>query len=168
MTPSPGQAVLDLEAAVSSLSWGQGGVRGLFGGRSGTLRRPLRALPWWGLFLSALLAGGCGLFRGKKDEPKAPEKPVVQVTITARKYSFTPNVIRVQQGHILEITLVSEDVPHGFGIRRPGQSHNFGAFEPGRPLTVRILTDTKGIIEFYSTVYSGVGYSAMQAKIYVE
>jgi cytochrome c oxidase subunit 2 len=165
VTPSPGLAVLNLKAAFS-LRWGRGGARGLY--KSGTFHRPHLPLPWWGLFLSALLLGGCGLFRGKKVEPQAPEKPVVQVTITAKKYSFTPNVIRVKQGHLLEITLVSEDVPHGFGIRRPDRSHDFGAFEPGRPLTVRILTDTKGTIDFYSTVYSGVGYSAMRGKIHVE
>lgn len=165
MTPSPGLAVLNLKTAFSP-SRGQGGARGLY--KSGSLCRPRHSLLWCVLFLSALLLGGCGLFRGKKVEPQAPEKPVVQVTITARRYAFTPNVIRVKQGHILEITLVSEDVPHGFGIRRPERSHDFGAFEPGRPLTVRILTDTKGTIDFYSTVYSGVGYSAMRGRIHVE
>lgn len=144
-------------------------MRDFFKGIGGGLRRSHCRPLGWGLVLSALFLGGCGFFGGKKAELEVPEAPVVvQVTITAKRYSFTPNLIRVKQGQALEITLVSEDVPHGFGIRRPGRSQNFGAFEPGQPLTVRIRTNAKGTIEFFSTVYSGVGYNDMQGKILVE
>ena len=121
----------------------------------------------------ALATGGCswfgGWFKSKPEEdPELKGKVAFKVTLTARRYSFRPDIIRVKQGTPLEITLKSEDVPHGFGIRRPGRSQNFGAFEPGRPLRVLIRTQKKEIIEFFSTVYSGVDYYKMKGKIIVE
>jgi heme/copper-type cytochrome/quinol oxidase subunit 2 len=118
--------------------------------------------------------GGCGLFNfsGKKaqENPDLDLKGKVpfKVTIAARKYSFRPDIIRVKEGVPLEITLKSEDVAHGFGIRRPGSTQNFGAFDQEKPLIVLIRTDKKEIIEFFSTVYSGVDYYKMKGQIIVE
>lgn len=130
------------------------------------------ARPLWILLLVlAVAAGGCGLFKKKKkveEDPALKGKVPVKVTITARRYSFRPNIIRIKQGVPLEITLESLDVPHGFGIQRPGWTQNFGAFEPGKPLRVLIRTDKKEEIEFFSTVYSGVDYYKMKGKIVVE
>lgn len=122
---------------------------------------------------AGLLAGGCGwvgsLYKGKqKEDEDLKNKIVYKVVIIARRYEFRPKVIRVNQGTPLEITLKSEDVPHGFGIRRPGRTQNFGAFEPGKPLRVLIRTHKKEIIEFFSTVYSGVDYYKMKGRIIVE
>ena len=126
------------------------------------------------IFGLMVMAGGCGLF--SFFEEKVQENPDLdlqgkvpfKVTITARKYSFRPDIIRVKQGVPLEITLKSEDVPHGFGIRRPGRTQNFGAFDQGKPLIVLIRTDKKEIIDFFSTVYSGVDYYKMKGQIIVE
>jgi len=119
----------------------------------------------------ALGGGGCGLFRKKKPKETDAEskaKVAMKVVITARRYAFLPDIIRVKQGVPLEIFLKSVDVPHGFGIRRPGQTQNFGAFEPGKPLRILIRTNKKEVIEFFSTVYSGVDYYKMKGKIIVE
>ena len=120
-----------------------------------------------------LVVGVCGwigsLYESKQnEEDDLKSKIVYKVTITAKRYKFQPEVIRVNQRTPLEITLKSEDVPHGFGIRRPGRIQNFGAFEPGKPLRVMIRTNRKEIIEFFSTVYSGVDYYKMKGKIIVE
>ncbi|MFQ5913910.1 MAG: hypothetical protein ACE5JS_12060 [Nitrospinota bacterium] len=142
--------------------------------------QPFRKRAWSRSILCVILlglilaAGGCGFFSGLFGKKKAEEdsdvkgKVAVKVTIIARRYSFQPNLIRVKQGVPLEITLKSEDVPHGFGIRRPGRTQNFGAFEPDKPLHVVIRTDKKEVIEFFSTVYSGVGYYKMKGQIIVE
>ncbi len=119
-----------------------------------------------GLFLAA---GGCGFFKKKEvEDPKLKGKVSFKVTITARKYLFRPNIIRVKQGVPLEITLKSEDVPHGFEIRRSGRTQNFGAFEPGKPLLVKIRTDKREVIEFRSSIYSGVDFYKMKGRIIVE
>ncbi len=68
----------------------------------------------------------------------------------------------------MEITLKSEDVPHGFEIRRSGRTQNFGAFEPGKPLLVKIRTDKREVIEFRSSIYSGVDFYKMKGRIIVE
>lgn len=62
--------------------------------------------------------------------------------IKAKKFSYTPNIIKVNKGDSVRIRLVSEDVHHGFfldgyGIRtsaHPGQegSLQFVADKPGR------------------------------------
>jgi len=62
--------------------------------------------------------------------------------IRAKKFSYTPNIIRVNKGDLVRIRLISEDVHHGFfldgyGIRtsaHPGQegSLKFVADKPGR------------------------------------
>lgn len=62
--------------------------------------------------------------------------------IRAKKFSYTPNVIRVNKGDTVRIRLISEDVHHGFfldgyGVRTsalPGKdgSLKFVADKPGR------------------------------------
>ena len=62
--------------------------------------------------------------------------------IHAKKFSYTPNIIKVNRGDIVKIRLISEDVHHGFfldgyGVRtsaHPGQegSAKFVADKPGR------------------------------------
>jgi len=62
--------------------------------------------------------------------------------LKAKKFSYTPNVIKVNKGDTVKIRLLSEDVHHGFyldgyGVRtsaRPGQdgSLTFVADRPGR------------------------------------
>ena len=142
-----------------------------------TRRRPALMVLWsrrslcCALLGLAVALGGCGFFRKKKPKEGDAElkaKVAMKVVITARRYAFLPDIIRVKQGVPLEITLKSVDVPHGFGIRRPGRTQNFGAFEPGKPLRVLIRTNKKEVIEFFSTVYSGVDYYKMKGKIIVE
>lgn len=62
--------------------------------------------------------------------------------IKAKKFSYTPNIIKVNKGETVKIRLVSEDVHHGLFIdgygeetsARPGQDGNleFVASKPGR------------------------------------
>lgn len=62
--------------------------------------------------LLLLLAGTVGyLAPGSRRAPRTRE-----ITVRARKYSFTPAVIRVSKGDRLVLTLVSEDVTHGFFV----------------------------------------------------
>jgi heme/copper-type cytochrome/quinol oxidase subunit 2 len=49
--------------------------------------------------------------------PGAAEPDVVrEFTITARRYAFDPARIEVSRNDIVRITLIAEDVPHGFTI----------------------------------------------------
>ena len=48
--------------------------------------------------------------------PRSPQK----ITVTAKKYEFTPSTIEVKAGQPVEITFQSEDTKHGFECKELG------------------------------------------------
>lgn len=64
------------------------------------------------LILLAIVIMGCSIGIGIGWKSTVPEKK--NITVTARRYAFTPPVIRVDYGDTLNIQLVSMDVVHGF------------------------------------------------------
>src|SRR6266568_9301014 len=85
-----------------------------------------------------LLIGGFAGFLASHGRLAAPEDRYVN--ITAHKYAYDPAVLRVNKGDRIHLTLVSNDVTHGFylegydldaqvhqgeftfGVRRPSKS----------------------------------------------
>jgi cytochrome c oxidase subunit 2 len=72
--------------------------------------------------------------------------------IRARKFSYTPNIIRVNKGDLVKVRLVSEDVTHGFFL--DGYGFNISA-HPGQEGHLEFVADRTGRFSFRCSVTCG-------------
>jgi heme/copper-type cytochrome/quinol oxidase subunit 2 len=101
------------------------------------------------------LASGC------QKKPPADE----HISVTLKKYSIEPSLIRVKSGEIVELEITAVDVQHGLdipdlGIKTPVQ--------PGRPTTVTFKAPAKGEYRMACGVICGPHHEDMVGKLVVE
>jgi len=94
----------------------------------------------------------------------ADQKEIV-IKITAKKFEYSPNSIKIKKGIPVILELTSLDRLHGFNCPRLGIRTNI---EPGKVNRVRILAQKAGVYEFYCDVFCGSGHEEMTGKIIVE
>jgi cytochrome c oxidase subunit 2 len=90
-------------------------------------------------------------------------EPVIK--ITAKKFEYSPNSIKIKKGIPVIFELTSLDRLHGFNCPKLGVRTNI---EPGKVSRVRILAQKVGVYEFYCDVFCGSGHEEMTGKIIVE
>lgn len=84
--------------------------------------------------------------------------------INAKKFSYTPNILRVNKGDNVKIRLISEDVHHGFyldGYEIETSAH------PGREGSLSFVADKKGKFNFRCSVTCGEFHPYMVGYIVV-
>jgi cytochrome c oxidase subunit II len=94
----------------------------------------------------------------------ADQKEIV-IKITAKKFEYSPNSIKIKKGIPVILELTSLDRLHGFNCPKLGVRTNI---EPGKVNRVRILAQKAGVYEFYCDVFCGSGHEDMSGKIIVE
>ena len=72
--------------------------------------------------------------------------------IKAKKFSYTPNIIKVNRGDIVNIRLLSEDVHHGFYL--DGYAVKTSAY-PGEAGSLKFIADKTGRFSFRCSVTCG-------------
>ncbi len=92
-------------------------------------------------------------------------RPPVQFTVTAKKYSFSPSRIEVQQDDIVSITLRTEDIPHSFTIDEPYRIAKRAA--PGQPAVFEFRADQAGTFTFYCSLTSDPRCKEMRGTLVV-
>ena len=103
-------------------------------------------------FVTGLILGLLGLWPGSRSAAQEGEEK--NFTVVARKYTFAPGRLNVQQNDLVRITLTTEDIPHSFTVDKyriskrvgPGQSvvFEFRADQPGRfPIYCNLTIDEK-------------------------
>jgi cytochrome c oxidase subunit 2 len=93
----------------------------------------------------------------------APPERVVRVS--ARKFSFSPDLIDAKVGEPLVVELTSEDRMHGFKI--PDLDVRIDV-EPGKPVRVRIVPVKAGTFAFHCDVFCGSGHEEMSGTLVVK
>jgi cytochrome c oxidase subunit 2 len=91
------------------------------------------------------------------------EERVIQ--ITAKKFEYSPNEIRLKKGVPVVLALTSLDRLHGFNI------FDFGVradINPGQVSRVRIVPEKAGTFVFRCDIYCGEGHEGMEGKLIVE
>jgi cytochrome c oxidase subunit II len=88
------------------------------------------------------------------------------IKITAKKFEYSPNEIRIKRGVPVILELTSLDRVHGFIV--PGLGGIRATIEPGKVTHVRILAPKSGTYEFYCDIFCGNGHEEMTGKIVVE
>ena len=126
--------------------------------------RCVRALALASIILPALLAGPRARAAAGPLLQEA-HRPPVEVTVVARKYSFSPARIEVAQDDIVRVTLKTEDIPHSFTIDRPYRIAKRAA--PGQPVTFEFRADQPGTFTFYCNLTTDERCKEMKGELVV-
>ena len=120
--------------------------------RNQRLLRALRALAMTGLFTVCLLVSTC--FAADRF-----------FEIKAKKFSYTPNIIKVNKGDSVRLRLISEDVTHGLFI--DGYGLNTSA-HPGQDGNIAFTANKTGRFSFRCSVTCGEFHPYMIGYLIVE
>ena len=117
------------------------------------LRHALIIIVVFTLSLSA-----AGLFAG--------DQPDQVIRITAKKFEYSPNEIRIKKGVPVVLEFTSLDRMHGFTV--PDLGGVRATIEPGKATRVTIVAPKAGTYEFHCDIFCGDGHEGMTGKIIVE
>ena len=90
---------------------------------------------------------------------------LVEINMIAKRWSFEPATITVNEGDDVKLNIESVDVTHGFSIFEFGVNERL---TPGKTTTVEFNADKAGEYTFFCTVPCGRGHSGMNGKLIVE
>jgi cytochrome c oxidase subunit 2 len=94
-----------------------------------------------------------------------PYIPDEHVNVVMKKYSISPEVIRVKQGKVVEFEVKTADVQHGFDIPDLGIKESV---QPGRSTVFSIKADRRGEFKIECGVLCGPHHDEMRGKFIVE
>lgn len=101
----------------------------------------------------------------QKDVASGSLNVASEIKITARRFEFEPNEIRVKFGNKVRILLSSEDVTHGFSIKEFGINQSI---VPGKTTEVEFTANKRGKFTFSCSVPCGEEHFNMQGTLIVE
>jgi cytochrome c oxidase subunit 2 len=96
----------------------------------------------------------------------APAGPAQVIKITAKKFEYSPNEIRIKTGVPVVFEFTSLDRVHGFTV--PGLNNVRLTIEPGKANRVTILAPKASVYEFHCDLFCGDGHEDMTGRIIVE
>ncbi len=88
-----------------------------------------------------------------------------EIKVTAKKYEFNPNVIKVKNGDHVRLVITALDHDHGFKL---------AAFQidqlvkKGETATVEFTPDKAGAFPFECSHFCGLGHKRMKGELVVE
>ena len=85
--------------------------------------------------------------------------------LTAVKYDFTPNVIRVKKGERVKLVITAQDREHGFKLAVFRIDRRLAK---GEAVTVEFTADRAGTFSFECSVFCGLGHKKMKGQLIVE
>jgi heme/copper-type cytochrome/quinol oxidase subunit 2 len=122
----------------------------------------------------AVLCAAAGLARWGTARSAAAPVPVVspsqeaqtrEVRVVARRYSYSPDRIEVQEGDLVKVTLETEDVPHSFTIDDPYRIAKRAT--PGHPVVFEFRADAAGTFPYYCNLTAEDGCRKMRGDLVV-
>ncbi len=95
-----------------------------------------------------------------------PATPAVhEIKMTAKKYEFNPEEIRVKQGEKVRLLITATDRSHGIEIKELGIKVRL---EEGKETPVEFTADRPGEYKFNCSVRCGWRHGSMTGKLIVE
>ena len=88
-----------------------------------------------------------------------------KITVTAKKYEFSPNKIELKVGEPVEITFESLDAEHGFACKDLNLEKL--TFKKDTPAKVAFTPDKAGTFEFKCAKWCGFGHGKMKGEFVV-
>jgi cytochrome c oxidase subunit 2 len=86
------------------------------------------------------------------------------IKISAKKYDFSPNEIKLKRGKPVTLQLTTEDRSHGFNIPA---FHMRTDIQPGQVAQLKLTPDKAGEYDFFCDIFCGSGHESMNGKIIV-
>ncbi len=115
--------------------------------------------------LSVLLAAGLTVF-AVLAVSLAQEKPEArEITMTAKKYEFSPSEIRMHQGETVKLSITALDRKHGFKIEALGIDREL---PKGEVITIEFTADQAGVYPIACSKFCGLGHGKMKGQLIVE
>lgn len=107
------------------------------------------------------------LTNGWAQTPQLPEAgtQVREIAVTAQKYEFSPNPIRIKKGEHVRLVITALDRDHGFKLDAFGINQTL---KTGVPVTVEFTADKVGTFPFRCSVFCGLGHGKMKGAVIVE
>jgi cytochrome c oxidase subunit II len=97
------------------------------------------------------------------------QKPLVcdgsEIRVTARKYEFSPNVIKAKRGDHIRLVITAIDRIHGFKLEA---FHIDQKLPRGESVTVEFTADQAGTFPFECSHFCGLGHQKMKGQLTVE
>jgi cytochrome c oxidase subunit 2 len=111
------------------------------------------------LVMAMLVSPTAGVV-GHQGEKASPQV----ITMTAKKYEFTPSTITVVRGHAVRIEATALDKTHGIEIK----SFNVKVkLEKGKTTVIEFMPDRAGEFEIRCSEFCGLGHGHMKGKLIV-
>lgn len=113
--------------------------------------------------LALLLVASTITLNAFAQEAAAPG--VTEIQVTAKKYEFSPNPIRVKKGAHVKLIITAIDHDHGFKLEA---FHIEQKLKKGVPTTIEFTPDKAGTFPFKCSVFCGLGHRGMKGTLVVE
>jgi cytochrome c oxidase subunit II len=97
--------------------------------------------------------------------PPQAQAQLVQIHMTARKYTFNPDVITVKKGDHVQLVVTAIDRDHGIAIPAFGVKQHL---KKGIPATVNFTASKAGTFPFRCFVFCGTGHRHMKGTLIVK
>ena len=97
--------------------------------------------------------------------PSAPAGARKEFRLTARKYEFSPNKIRVKQGDHVKLIITAIDTDHGFKLEA---FHIDRRLPKGEPVMIEFTADRAGSFPFECSHFCGFGHRKMNGQLTIE
>jgi len=110
------------------------------------------------------LAVGTLLFCGVTLAPLAADQAPRTISITAQRFSFTPNEITVKKGEPVVLEIRSKDVTHGLLIEDLGVRQEV---KKGQNSQVTFTPSSAGTFEGKCAHFCGSGHGSMKFTVHV-
>lgn len=114
------------------------------------------------LLIGGLAGAGALLFGASARLAAKPKERVIKVT--ARKFAYTPDLIKVRKGEAVVLELTAIDFTHGFSI--PDLKLR-ADLVPGKAVRIALKPEQAGTLEFLCDNFCGDGHETMNGKIVV-
>lgn len=94
----------------------------------------------------------------------AGDQPGQTISITAQRFSFTPNEITLKKGHSVTLVIESKDVSHGLLIEDLGIR---AEIKKGQASEITFTPDAVGTFEGKCAHFCGKGHGSMKMTVRV-
>lgn len=95
-----------------------------------------------------------------------PAPAVKEISLTAKKYEYTPNKVEVPVGTLVRFKITAEDHEHGFEIE--GVKDSCVSIPKGESKVVEYKADKAGTVNFKCCHFCGMGHGGMKGTITVK
>ncbi len=121
----------------------------------------------WGRSIPAAAVSPAAVVVPATADPQDSVRPTQEIHVVARKYSFSPSRIEVQENDLVKVTMETADIPHSFTI----DDDNYRIAKratPGHPAVFEFRADKAGTFAFYCNLTADPGCKGMKGELVVK